>query len=82
MFGAVSTLLDRLDRWLLPKGATLGDGGGDVPGEWEEPDAHDSIEEVREAAVAGGMETLREVGLRAAAEGRTTIEEVLRETLV
>lgn len=41
-----------------------------------------SIEEVREAAVAGGMETLREVGLRAAAEGRTTIEEVLRETLV
>lgn len=41
-----------------------------------------SIEEVREAAVAGGMKTLREVGLRAAAEGRTTIEEVLRETLV
>lgn len=41
-----------------------------------------SIEEMRDAAVAGGMKTLREVGLRAAAEGRTTIEEVLRETLV
>lgn len=40
-----------------------------------------SIDELREAAVGGGMKTLREVGLRAAAEGRTTIEEVIRETL-
>ncbi|MEM9801685.1 MAG: GspE/PulE family protein [Planctomycetota bacterium] len=45
-------------------------------------EANASIEEIREAAVAGGMSTLREAGLRAAAEGRTTIEEVLRETLV
>ena len=41
-----------------------------------------SIEELREAAITGGMRSLREAGLRAAAEGRTTIEEVLRETLV
>lgn len=41
-----------------------------------------STADVREAAVSGGMKTLREVGLRAAAEGRTTIEEVLRETMV
>ncbi len=41
-----------------------------------------SIEDIRQAAVAGGMRTLREAGLRAASEGRTTIEEVLRETLV
>ncbi len=41
-----------------------------------------SIEDVRKAAVAGGMCTLRESGLKAAADGRTTIEEVLRETLV
>ena len=41
-----------------------------------------SIEDVRKAAIAGGMCTLRESGLRAAADGRTTVEEVLRETLV
>lgn len=41
-----------------------------------------SIEDVRKAAIAGGMSTLRESGLRAAASGRTTVEEVLRETLV
>ncbi len=41
-----------------------------------------SIEDVRRAAVGAGMRTLREAGLRAAAEGRTTIEEVMRETLV
>ncbi|MEM8712960.1 MAG: ATPase, T2SS/T4P/T4SS family [Planctomycetota bacterium] len=41
-----------------------------------------SIEDIRKAALAGGMKTLREAGLKAAAEGRTTIEEVLRETLV
>lgn len=40
-----------------------------------------SIEDVRKAAVAAGMCTLRESGLKAAADGRTTIEEVLRETL-
>ena len=45
-------------------------------------EANASIEELREAAVAGGMKSLREAGLQAAAEGRTTIEEVLRETLV
>ncbi|MDG1048901.1 MAG: GspE/PulE family protein [Planctomycetota bacterium] len=45
-------------------------------------EANASIEELREAALTGGMRSLREAGLRAAAEGRTTIEEVLRETLV
>ena len=41
-----------------------------------------STEDIRSAATRGGMKSLREVGLRAAAEGRTTIEEVLRETMV
>ena len=41
-----------------------------------------SIEELRQAAISGGMETLRECGLRAAASGRTTVEEVIRETMV
>ena len=36
---------------------------------------------LRERAVAGGMVTLRESGLRAVTEGRTTVEEVLRETM-
>ncbi len=45
-------------------------------------EANASIEELREAALNGGMRSLRESGLRAAAEGRTTIEEVIRETLV
>ncbi len=45
-------------------------------------EANASIEELREAALNGGMRSLREAGLRAAAEGRTTIEEVIRETLV
>ncbi len=39
-----------------------------------------SVERVRELAVAGGMASLRESGLRLVTEGRTTIEEVLRET--
>jgi type IV pilus assembly protein PilB len=43
--------------------------------------AGESIGELREKAVAGGMTTLRQSGLRAAAEGRTTIDEVLRETM-
>ena len=37
--------------------------------------------ELRARALAAGMTTLRKAGLRAVAEGRTTIEEVLRETL-
>ena len=41
-----------------------------------------SIEEVREAAIASGMRTLRESGLDAVADGRTTIEEILHETAV
>ncbi|MEL6713279.1 MAG: ATPase, T2SS/T4P/T4SS family, partial [Planctomycetota bacterium] len=40
------------------------------------------VEELRQAAVAGGMVTLREAGLAAAAAGKTTVEEVLRETMV
>jgi type IV pilus assembly protein PilB len=40
----------------------------------------DSSEELRRAAIAGGMRTLRESGLRMVTEGRSTIEEVLRET--
>lgn len=39
-----------------------------------------SVEEIRELARASGMRSLRESGLRAVTEGRTTIEEVLRET--
>jgi type IV pilus assembly protein PilB len=42
--------------------------------------ARASTQEIRAAAVAGGMRTLRESGLRALVDGRTTIEEVLRET--
>jgi type IV pilus assembly protein PilB len=41
-----------------------------------------SVERIRELAVAGGMTSLRESGLRLVLEGRTTIEEVLRETLL
>ena len=36
--------------------------------------------ELRAAAIRNGMKTLRESGLAAVAEGRTTIEEVLRVT--
>ncbi len=39
-----------------------------------------SIEDLRRAATARGMRPLRDSGLEAAAAGRTTIEEVLRET--
>jgi type IV pilus assembly protein PilB len=42
--------------------------------------ARASTQEIRAAAVSAGMRTLRESGLRALAEGKTTIEEVLRET--
>jgi type IV pilus assembly protein PilB len=41
-----------------------------------------SLGELREKAVAAGMMTLRQSGLRAVSEGRTTIDEVLRETLL
>jgi type IV pilus assembly protein PilB len=37
--------------------------------------------DLRTHAVAAGMTTLRKAGLRAVIEGRTTVEEVLRETL-
>ena len=37
--------------------------------------------EIREEAVGAGMTTLRESGMRAITEGRTTVEEVLRETM-
>jgi type IV pilus assembly protein PilB len=36
--------------------------------------------DLRTEAIAGGMRTLRESGLQAITEGRTTVEEVLRET--
>ena len=39
-----------------------------------------SVERIRELAVAGGMTSLRDSGLRLVLEGRTTVEEVLRET--
>ncbi len=42
--------------------------------------ARASTEEIRAAAIAGGMRTLREAGVQLLVEGRTTIEEVLRET--
>ena len=41
-----------------------------------------STNELREAAKAAGMHSLRDSGLNAVLEGTTTIEEVLRETLV
>jgi len=40
-----------------------------------------SVAELRRIARAAGMRSLRESGLLAVAEGRTTIEEVVRETL-
>lgn len=41
-----------------------------------------STNELRDAAKAAGMRSLRDSGLNAVLEGTTTIEEVLRETLV
>lgn len=41
-----------------------------------------STAELRSVAIRNGMKTLRESGLAAVAEGRTTIEEVLRETFL
>ncbi|WP_337173827.1 ATPase, T2SS/T4P/T4SS family [Paludisphaera sp.] len=40
-----------------------------------------SLDEFREACRKHGMKTLREVGLEAIHEGRTSIEEILRETM-
>jgi type IV pilus assembly protein PilB len=40
-----------------------------------------STADLRREAAAAGMQSLRESGLRAITEGRTTVEEVLRETL-
>lgn len=40
-----------------------------------------STSEVRERAIRAGMITMRESGLRAVTERRTTIEEILRETI-
>jgi type IV pilus assembly protein PilB len=42
--------------------------------------ARASTQEIRAAAIAAGMRSLRESGLAALTDGRTTIEEVLRET--
>jgi type IV pilus assembly protein PilB len=42
--------------------------------------SHASTDEIRKQAIAGGMTTLRENGLRKVREGSTTIEEVLRVT--
>jgi type IV pilus assembly protein PilB len=41
-----------------------------------------STEDLRALALRSGMETLRQSGLQAVLEGRTTIEEVLRETAI
>ena len=41
-----------------------------------------STDELREAGERNGMETLRKTGIRLARSGTTTIEEVLRETVV
>ena len=41
-----------------------------------------STDELREAARSAGMVTLREAGLAAASEGRTTLAEVVRETIL
>jgi type IV pilus assembly protein PilB len=42
--------------------------------------ARASTQEIREAAIRAGMRTLRESGVAALVAGRTTVEEVLRET--
>ncbi len=41
-----------------------------------------SSEALRQAAIGRGMRTLRDAGLDLVAEGRTTVEEVMRETLL
>ena len=44
--------------------------------------ADGSTAELRAAAIRNGMRPLRQSGLVAVTEGRTTIEEVLRETFL
>ena len=44
--------------------------------------ARESTDKIRDQARSTGMRTLRQSGLRAVTEGRTTVEEVLRETSV
>ncbi|MDB5349445.1 MAG: type secretory pathway, ATPase PulE/Tfp pilus assembly pathway, ATPase PilB [Planctomycetota bacterium] len=44
--------------------------------------AEASLDEFREACRKSGMQTLRESGLQAIHEGRTSIEEVIRETML
>ncbi len=41
-----------------------------------------STDQLREAARKTGMQTLRESGLRALFDGTTTIDEVVRETII
>ena len=41
-----------------------------------------ATQELREAAVQEGMRSLRDSGQLAVLDGRTTVEEVLRETLI
>ena len=41
-----------------------------------------STDQLRNACRRNGMQTLRESGLKAIYEGRTTIEEVVRETVL
>jgi type IV pilus assembly protein PilB len=41
-----------------------------------------STDDLRDAAERGGMVTLRKAGMRAALEGITTAEEVIRETIL
>lgn len=44
--------------------------------------AESSLDEFREACRKAGMQTLRESGMQAIHEGRTSIEEVIRETML
>jgi type IV pilus assembly protein PilB len=41
-----------------------------------------STDELRESARSIGMVTLRDAGMAAAEEGRTTLDEVVRETIL
>lgn len=43
--------------------------------------AHASAGEIKKVAIAAGMVTLRDDGLRKAAQGNTTLDEVVRVTV-
>ncbi|MFT5831292.1 MAG: type IV pilus assembly protein PilB, partial [Bacteroidia bacterium] len=43
--------------------------------------ANASTAELRRLAVSAGMRTLRQAGIHRVLEGKTTIEEVIRETM-